>query len=263
MAVAEREGSPVVGELVLTNVGVKAALLLEGELLEGGWQHRVLQHDLVLAAGASLVAAVACVEAGRWEGDAGHRRTARRASPSVRGPLNTAPMEDRQQEVWRRVARYDAAFGASKTSSYVDHLDRLENADGSVEQAALLAQARRVRPLPGQRGVMVGLAGQPVLVEVYPSTSSLGAHLGELLAGMLLDAAAGGLAAEATPGRRARRLAGRLDRLSARADCSVDAGIATSMTVDSSHAAVRGIVIGDRWAHLTVLNRRHPLLEVA
>lgn len=46
---AERAGSPVVGELVLTNEGLRPALLLEGELLEGGWQHRVVVQDLVLA----------------------------------------------------------------------------------------------------------------------------------------------------------------------------------------------------------------------
>jgi len=52
---AERAGSPVVGELVLTNEGPRPALLLEGELLEGGWQHRSVVQDLVLAPGSSRV----------------------------------------------------------------------------------------------------------------------------------------------------------------------------------------------------------------
>ena len=61
----ERVGSPVVGELVLANEGPRPALVLEGELVEGGWQHRALIQDLVLAAESSRVVEVACVEHGR------------------------------------------------------------------------------------------------------------------------------------------------------------------------------------------------------
>jgi len=65
VSVAERAGSPVVGELIVTNEGARPVLLLEGELLEGGWQHRTLVHDLLLAPGSSRVVEVACVEHGR------------------------------------------------------------------------------------------------------------------------------------------------------------------------------------------------------
>ena len=47
---------------------IVASLLLEGEMLEGGWQHRVLDCDLLLDAGGSYVAPVSCVEHGRWHG---------------------------------------------------------------------------------------------------------------------------------------------------------------------------------------------------
>ena len=212
--VAEREGSPVVGELVVTNVGDRPVLLVEGELLEGGWQHRVLQHDLVLAAAASMVAPVACVEAGRWHGGGGHARRARRASGSVRAALQVVAPMARQQEVWRRVAGYDAAMGPSATSSFVDHLDRLATPAGGsdssqsrttgagpeLDVAVLVRQLRALRPIAGQRGVLVGVGGQPVLLELYPSTRALAAHLGELLTGLLLDAVATDAPIEATPG---------------------------------------------------------------
>jgi hypothetical protein len=44
--VDEREGSPVVGELALKNRGPKPALLVAGELFEGGWQHRAMGNEL-------------------------------------------------------------------------------------------------------------------------------------------------------------------------------------------------------------------------
>lgn len=49
--VSERAGSAVVGELVVTNAGKRPALLLEGELLEGGQQHRVCSRSVLIDAG--------------------------------------------------------------------------------------------------------------------------------------------------------------------------------------------------------------------
>ena len=269
VGVAEREGSPVVPELVVTNSGDRPVLLVEGELLEGGWQHRVLQHDLVLAAGGSLVADVACVEAGRWHGARDHVRLSRKASPSLRAAVSSVPRAARQQEVWRRVGRYDAVMGASPTSSYLDHLDRLERSGERAgrdrrgeKQQAWLDGARRLRPLPGQRGVVVGMGGHPVLLELYPSTAALAAHLEQILTGALLDAVAAGLPDEETPSRRVRRLVARLDGLSARPDRDVDAGAGTALAADSEHALVRGVSLDQRWAHLTAFNRRHELLEI-
>jgi hypothetical protein len=82
--VDEREASPVVGELVLKNQGAKPALLVAGELFEGGWQHRALNKDILLVGGQQLVASVSCVEAGRWHGAKAQVRRFRRASMMVR-----------------------------------------------------------------------------------------------------------------------------------------------------------------------------------
>jgi hypothetical protein len=177
--VAEREGSPVVGELVLRNEGTKPALLVAGELFEGGWQHRALNHDILLVAGQQLVASVSCVEHGRWHGGTAQVRRSRRASMMVRSAQTIADGDDRQSSVWERVSRYDMAFGASPTASYVDHLNRraapLEVGDdgpggacgdGQAQEAEaadarmaaeLAARIKNFRALPGQRGVLIGL----------------------------------------------------------------------------------------------------------
>src|SRR3954453_14534673 len=168
--VAEREGAPVVGELVLTNRGSGPALLLGGELLEGGWQHRALNHDVVLLPGQKMVASVSCVEQGRWHGGAGQIRRARRASVMVRSAQAMPSDGHRQQQVWERVARYDAAYGASATASYVDHLDRrgaLAATSVADPDARLARRLLGVRALAGQRGVLIGLGGQPAFLELF------------------------------------------------------------------------------------------------
>ncbi len=250
--VAEREGSPVVGELVLKNEGAKPALLVAGELFEGGWQHRALNHDILLMAGQQLVASVSCVEAGRWHGASAQVRRSRRASMMVRSAQTTADGYDRQDQVWERVSRYDKAFGASPTASYVDHLNRrvapivdsaghppAAEAAHEAEAAQLAAGIKNIRALPGQRGVLIGLGGHPAFVELFASPTGLRRHLPGLLEAAAIDAAL--LPAEPTPGRRARRFVGPLAGAPLGHELGADAGSGHALGSRSQHHEIRGL----------------------
>ena len=57
----ERTGGPSVPSLTLTSTGTLPSLVLEGTVLEGGWQHRVLLHSVLMAPGQKLDVDVACV----------------------------------------------------------------------------------------------------------------------------------------------------------------------------------------------------------
>jgi len=278
--VDEREGSPVVEELVLINAGARPALLVAGELFEGGWQHRTLNNDILLLPGEKLVASVSCVEHGRWHGATAQVRRARRASMMVRSAQTVADGDDRQNEVWERVSRYDAAFGASPTASYVDHLNRRSapseasggaggefgddseaRGRGDAAAAALTAGIRKIRPLLGQRGVLIGIGGQPAFVEVFASTSALRRHLPGLLEAAAIDAAL--MLPEPTPGRRARRFVERLATARLGDELDVDAGAGHALASRSEYHEIRGLGWDDHLLHATVFNRRHHLMEVA
>lgn len=182
--VTERAGSAVVGELVVHNRGTRPALLLEGELLEGGKQHRVVTRPVMVGAGASAVVEVRCVEQGRWDGAGRQARTGGRAPVTVR-------CAGGQQQVWQRVARY----GSSPTGSLLDTTRE--------RRAAAEALVRGLRPAAFQTGVLIGLAGQPLLLEVFDSPRTLAAAWAGLLAGVAIDAV--GAPEVLTPGYRARR----------------------------------------------------------
>lgn len=282
--VAEREGSPVVGELVLKNEGAKPALLVAGELFEGGWQHRALNHDILLVPGQQLVASVSCVEHGRWHGATAQVRRSRRASMMVRSAQTIAEDDDRQNSVWDRVSRYDNAFGASPTASYVDHLNRRAapeatadydlqghaGGDGQVHgteaaaaaaAAELAARIKNIRALPGQRGVLIGLGGQPAFLELFASPTGLRRHLPGLLEAAAIDAAL--LDPEPTPGRRARRFAGLLADAPIGDELGTDAGAGHALASRSKYHEIRGLGWNDQLLHATVFNRRHHLMEVA
>ena len=244
---------PQVGRVTVTNEGKQSSLLLEGELLEGGWQTRALTSDLLLAPGETATADVVCVERGRWEGDSAHIRRARRVSPSVQQVLrgrDGSSAQARQGEVWARVARYEATIARTRSESLGDHRD-------SVGGPVGLEQATR----PGQVGVMVGIAGWPVHLELFGSRAALAAHLPGIVAAARLDARLASHA-EVVPGRRARRFAELIEALSLAA--AVPAGAGQAVSGREGTTAARGIAtLGGRVAHLSVLNLRHELVEAS
>lgn len=100
LGVSELGDGPQVPALWVSNGGGTAALLVDGEVVEGGWQNRVVHHDVVLDAGSAATIEVACVEAGRWHGGGDHDRRHRRASMGVRAALvGSDEPSERQGEV--------------------------------------------------------------------------------------------------------------------------------------------------------------------
>lgn len=259
VSATERSGSPSVGELVLHNVGPRPVLLLEGELLEGGWQHRALVDDVILAATTTQVVEVACVEQGRWAGSDGHCRRARRASTAVRGSLRNEPGR-RQHDVWSRVAAHGAVTGPSATGSLIDHLNRIEDPGQRGFEPAL---EQVVALLPGQRGVVLGVGGRPLALELFGSAKALAAHLPGLLAAARLDASlVPPQHRRPVEGWRARDMAAYLDSVDLFGARESGAGVIVEAR--TTHADLRGIATASgALAHLGVLNTRHPVLALA
>ncbi|WP_336031147.1 ARPP-1 family domain-containing protein [Geodermatophilus sp. FMUSA9-8] len=197
--VAERSGSPAVDQLVVTNRADRPVLLLAGELLEGGWQTRALTTTTLLAPDRPTVARVVCVEQGRWHGGQTHARRGRRAPATV---LRVLGREDAQQGVWEQVRGYEQVAGPSATDSLAERLNSIQLATQRLTQG--------LRPLAGQRGVLVGVAGRPTWLEIFDTRRSLVAHWPGLMQAATMDAL--GRPAVRTPGALARSFAERVER---------------------------------------------------
>jgi hypothetical protein len=261
-AVSEHDGGPSVESLTVTNPGATPVLLLEGALLEGGWQHRVLAGSVLIGARNHQDVDVRCVEQNRWGGERGHHFGTHRAPLAVRGALRglraDAPRADReydrradQSDVWRRVNWYEQSHGVSPTSSLVDIHRNTEPSFAELLQG--------IRPLPAQRGLLIGVAGHPVLLEVFDHPDTLAEHWDAILSSLALDATI--IPAAETPGHRARtfvRLA-RATRLSEEGQAG--AGVAVGGT-DQHLVSVRGIW-SERLLHAAVVNVRHQLVLAA
>ena len=246
LEVAEVEGGSV-PRLRAVNPGLKDVLVLDGELFEGGWQHRMATRSSIVPARAAADLDVACVEEHRW--GSGERRQVtrgRRASTYVRHGFDRGG----QREVWRRVAA--AGGGSSATGSYVEHRNRVEDQLGR--------RLARIRPLPGQSGVLVGVAGHPLALEVFDDPRTLVEQFDAIIRAAGLDAA--GQPPVATPGRRARRLVERLERIRLRGERDGH-GLSRLVRQATDRYDVMALGYQQRVVHLRVTNRQHPALEAA
>jgi len=258
-AVSELPDGPAVNHLAVTNPGTKPLLLLEGTLLDGGWQHRTLVRDVLVAAGESRTLEVMCVEQGRWHG-AGAQRLGRATAPlAVRGALRGIRCEDwnasargaDQHDVWARVQRYERAHGASATGSLIDVLERTASLVGPVVAG--------VRPLFGQRGVLLGVAGHPVLLEVFDHPRTLAEQWSAILTAVALDAI--GAPYAPTPGYRARAFTARIQAMGLEAVAQEPLAVTRAGRDDL--AAVRALTTPAGVIHAAALNVRHDLVLAA
>ena len=251
--------SETVERLKVHNPTPKPFLLPGGSIFDGGLQHRALVHSVVVEADSDVTIDVRCVEQGRWGGRSNQRLHRRRAPLAVRGALRgvVADQPSRggdvghadQMEVWSRVHRYEVAAGPSVTSSVVEMGDRVE-----VEAASALDG---VRPLLGQRGVLIGIGGHPALLEVFDHPRTLADQWDAILTSVVADARL--VPSRPTTGARARTFA---HRASCRPLAGRErAGAATACSVRDDLAVIDAVVADDaRMVHLAALNVRHQLV---
>lgn len=256
LQVTELASGPQVSKLTVSNRDTKPVLLLEGELLEGGHQHRVCARDVILAPGETRDVETYCVEQGRWGGASVHGRSARRAPLNVRAELNReARGPETQGRVWERVARYQGLHTVSGSGSLVEHLD-------AGTRHAGLDLAKLPRPIEGQRGVVVGFGGKALMLELFGSHRLFLQHYRPLVEGAWLDIQvfAGNVPSIKTPAQSARDLAVRLTEMGARLDGS-------AITTGDGRVTASGIAWAPpkrlpALAHLSSWDTHHPMMAI-
>ncbi len=249
LVVEEVEGGPAVPTLSAANPGAVPVLVLEGHLFEGGWQHRMATKSCIVGASRITRVEVACVEQGRWGGTRRQGSRGRRATPFVRSGAHATPAgRDVQGEVWRRVERYRRSDVLNETGTLVGHLDHAREDLGRI--------TRPFRPLPGQAGVVVAIAGQPFLLEVFDDPQTLREQFDSIIEAAALDAL--GAPPVVTPSRRARRMVERLEQVPLRP--VEDLEIGRRLGARTSDLDVAVLDWDGRPVHLRATYLRHPAL---
>ncbi|MCC6739329.1 MAG: hypothetical protein IT452_09800 [Planctomycetia bacterium] len=237
--------------LLVRNRGDRPLLLLDGDLVVGGKQNRVVNATFLVGARSEARIPVSCVEHGRWRHE-GKRFEASAASLNL--GLKSAKFA-RLMESLKRDGRYDADQGAvwDDVASYsarrgvASRTDALADAvEVSLPGAEQLAQG--IRPAEGQTGLAVFINGRFAGLDLFGRPAVLAAAHDALVRASALEAMdqAGGT-------RAARRVSARavLGRLARSAKAGHPApGEGTSVLLEDRRLAGCALVSPDGPVHL-------------
>lgn len=183
--VAVVEGDvPTVGFLNVANQCDKPVLLLEGTLLEGGWQHRALTRTMLVEARSTTRMPVVCVEQGRWGGVATQRVGVKSAPARVRGAMR-GMRKATNGKVYQSNADQGAVWsevrGFSQDNQVARPTESLVEVQNELE--AKIADLNLAKPvaLLGQRGVLVAVGGHPLALELFDHPETLAERLETIL----------------------------------------------------------------------------------
>jgi hypothetical protein len=174
--------------LVIETHGSEPVLLVEGELLVGGRQNRVVNVTVLCPPGMATTVPVSCVEAGRWGAEQpmthsrhhspGSLRAAK--TRSLRGSEGFERRAD-QRLVWQEVSRHSVRANAQSPT------DALESVYGALP-VDVEEKLQQLEPMANQVGVAFVVGGRVVGVDIFDRRSTLADYLPALTAGYVVDA---------------------------------------------------------------------------
>ncbi len=179
ISIEETSEAGVVGELRVSNRADRPILLVEGEVLLGMKQTRVLNLTILVPAESALTVPVSCVESGRWRavskeatGKADvHLAPSVRAAKTVtvgRSMRSARTFTSEQGVVWAGVDRVlDRHRADAPTRSYADL--------AAEDSLRFTRVAKTVEPEPGQVGVIACVGARVACVDVFEGPQVLAA----------------------------------------------------------------------------------------
>jgi hypothetical protein len=250
--VREVSGGGQVNTLVATNRSDLPVLLLEGEILEGMQQTRVLNVTILLPAKTKLEIPVSCVEAGRWsQTSIAAMRSPFHMSPRARSRKNVTVAQSvlsigtfasNQAEVWASVD--DELRAHDVESSTFEHAEI-----GRQKQAEIEETLAQLEPDPGQCGVFAVLGGRPMCMDLFDRASTLEAVWSGLVGSYAMDAMT--VRKEADAARDVGRAITWLKALPKSTPTShPGVGLGTNVVLSSPKAGAAGLVVDDAIVHL-------------
>ncbi len=190
--VTEVSAAGHVPELRFSNLGERPILLIDGEVLAGAKQNRVLNLTILAPAKQDLVIPVSCVEAGRWAGAGEFRSAPHVMYATGRGEkagwvshsMSTGGSRmSNQSATWDSIARLSAREGVHSPTS---RLDDVYLARGDK----IAAYVEKLPPVDGQVGAVFALGGRIRGIEAFDHPETLRKVLPKLVRSWAMDALA-------------------------------------------------------------------------
>lgn len=259
--ISEASEGGSVPELLLDNKGARPILILEGDVLIGAKQNRVVNITVLVAAHSRFQLSVSCVERGRWHYSSEHFQVQRSAHPDLRRAKLASVQRHKKQmgrsvsdqmEVWDKV---DECLAAVSASSPTDSLE-----DGYVQSERRIAEYReRIRLPQGATGFLVACGGNVLGLDLFDSERTAARCWGRLSESYFMEALRRG-GAEGKPKAVDRRhVSGFLTRLSRNLNLAKKTtGLGHEIEIDSPQLAGAGVWFEGRVLHLAAFALDKP-----
>ena len=228
-----------VANVLATNRGDEAVLVLEGDILVGCKQNRIVARSALIPPRARAEIPVACVEQGRWSQEgACFRPGAVRAEPSLRRRTVGSVSQAR---VWNEVASSLGAAGVRSPSGDYEAYLASRTAKRSREGA-------RLPEIRDQVGVIATHAGRLLGLELVGHPATFARLRDRTIPGYLSEAYRSRRATSAQPTRDPGAWLDALRRASVRTAPGIAAG--QDLSLSGNGLAGRGLWNGDRLLYL-------------
>lgn len=192
--VTEVSASGVVPELKVANSGELPILLLDGELLVGAKQNRILNLSILVPPKREMTIPVSCIEVGRWAWQGERFRASACAAPATLRAAKGARVSEslarggerhsNQGEVWAQVDGLMNDMGlASPTHDMHDAFEAKEHELRDLD-----------RELPrhaNQRGALFGIGARMAGLDLFDRAATFAAYRAKLVRSYGMEALAG------------------------------------------------------------------------
>jgi hypothetical protein len=180
-----------VPELMVTNKGDLAVLLLDGEEVRGAKQNRILNTTILVGPKSAIKVPVSCVEHGRWSyetrvfRESGHMMHREMRVANV-GRVNTSLEADRtfrsdQGEIWNKVAELACDLEVPSRTGAMRDVYEAKGAD-------LDGYLKSFRLLEGQKGILVFIDGRPAGMDFVSSDNAFATLFSKLVKSYAMEA---------------------------------------------------------------------------
>ena len=172
---------PKVEEVLVENAGDRPVLFVEGEMLSGAKQNRVLRSSVLVQARSQIVVPVYCTQRRRWDPSSANFKTASQAPPSLRLLLKegSSRRHGGQVAVWRYV---NSKHRATATSSSSENMS-----DVLLRHPHVAEELRQLRYPEGACGVAVAINGRTVGIDLFDEPSTLEKLWNRMVLGLAPD----------------------------------------------------------------------------
>jgi len=188
---AEKEPGGAVARVVTTNHGGRPALLPAGAVLAGARTNRMIAASLLIPPDASALIPVISIEPGRWFFQAGRGFLV----PGRMGPVSLRANVCGQAA--HSLEAGELAIDQLAVWQEIERLQTAHNTDSATDDALALYAARgpefdqfseKLRPEPGQVGMIAAVEGQIVSFEGFDRPETLTKMYAPLVASLALEA---------------------------------------------------------------------------